>query len=60
MTLRQTKQILRLIDEFLDAAKFEIKEVPWCIFMHIYQPLRSGRSIFKRSLTGLNSEISFS
>ena len=27
----------------------------------IYQPLRSGtRSIFKRSLTGLNSEFSFS
>ena len=27
---------------------------------HIYQLLRSGRSIFKRSLKGLNSEFSFS
>ena len=32
---------------------------------HIYQPLRSGRiwhkvKFFKRSLTGLNSEFSFS
>ena len=34
------------------------------LYYHIYQPLRSGRiwqrSIFKRSLTGLNSEFSFS
>ena len=34
------------------------------IYNHIYQPLRSGRIwhkvIFKQSLTGLNSEFSFS
>ena len=37
------------------------KVVDCNIVIYIYQPLRSDtRSIFKRSLTGLNSEFSFS
>ena len=40
-------------------------EYPECTHYHIYHPLRSGRiwhkvNFFKRSLTGLNSEFSFS
>ena len=41
-----------------------IKSIKTRLSIHIYQPLRSGRIwhkvIFKRSLTGLNSEFSFS
>ena len=40
-------------------------ELFWLIYIHIYQPLRSGRiwhkvNFFKRSLKGLKSEFSFS
>ena len=57
--------------EFNVEEKIKEKKTSWpsskypiFVIIHIYQPLRSGRIwhkvIFKRSLTGLNSEFSFS
>ena len=46
------------------AARVQILDEVICV-SHIYQPLRLGRiwhkvNFFKQSLTGLNSELSFS